>query len=272
MYHDIISGAVAGVVSRTMVAPIELYRVQRQNPFVPNSTIRNVMKKEGIRHLWKGNGTNCIRIVPQLSINWALYQKLKPINESMFENKKVANFVSGVETGVASMFLTYPLELSRTYLSLQSNKNKYTGVVDIIRKNNIRQLYQGVHASLIGYGLLTGLQFSSYGYINNIIKDTPFDTKLLSGGICGVFSVSIMYPGDLIRRRLQLQNFDPSVPKYNGIVDCVRKVVRSEGIRGLYRGLFANYAKTFPTFAIQFYTLDKMKNLLGTNTYMDEKY
>ena len=83
MYHDIISGAVAGVVSRTMVAPIELYRVQRQNPFVPNSTIRNVMKKEGIRHLWKGNGTNCIRIVPQLSINWALYQKLKPINESM---------------------------------------------------------------------------------------------------------------------------------------------------------------------------------------------
>ena len=124
MYNDIISGAVAGVVSRTMVAPIELYRVQRQNSFVPNSTIRDVMNREGIRHLWKGNGTNCIRIVPQLSINWALYQKLKPINESMFENKKVANFVSGVETGVTSMFLTYPLEISRTYLSLQSNKNK----------------------------------------------------------------------------------------------------------------------------------------------------
>ena len=37
MYQDLISGAVAGVVSRTMVAPIELYRVQRQNSFIPNT-------------------------------------------------------------------------------------------------------------------------------------------------------------------------------------------------------------------------------------------
>jgi solute carrier family 25 phosphate transporter 23/24/25/41 len=252
MYQDLISGAVAGVVSRTMVAPIELYRVQRQNSFIPNTTIRDVFKREGIRHLWKGNGTNCIRVVPQLAINWSLYQKVKPISESMIENKKAANFVSGVGVGVTSMFLTYPLEVSRSFLSLQSNKNKYTGIVDIFRKNSTRQLYQGVHASLIGYGLLTGLQY----------KGTVFDTKLLSGGICGCFSVSIMYPGDLIRRRLQLQNFDPTVPKYNGIIDCIRKIVRSEGVRGLYRGLLANYAKTFPTFAIQFYTLDKMKNFL----------
>jgi len=262
MYTDIIAGSVAGVVSRTLVAPIELYRIQRQNPFVPNSTMRDVVKREGIRYLWKGNSTNCIRIIPQLSINWTMYQKIKPFNERIFPNTKVSNFVSGVETGVTSMLLTYPLEISRSFLSLQTNKNKYTGITDIIRKNSIRQLYQGVHASLIGYGLLTGLQYSSYGYINDFIKDTMFDTKLLSGGICGCFSVSIMYPGDLIRRRLQLQNFDPSVPKYNGIIDCIRKVVRLEGIPGLYRGLLANYAKTFPTFAIQFYTLDKMKTLL----------
>ena len=262
MYQDLISGAVAGVISRTMVAPIELYRVQRQNSFIPNTTIRDVFKREGIRHLWKGNGTNCIRVVPQLAINWSLYQKVKPISESMIENKKAANFVSGVGVGVTSMFLTYPLEVSRSFLSLQSNKNKYTGIVDIFRKNSTRQLYQGVHASLIGYGLLTGLQYSSYGYINDKLKGTMFDTKLLSGGICGCFSVSIMYPGDLIRRRLQIQNFDPSVPKYNGIIDCIKKIVRSEGVPGLYRGLLADYAKTFPTFAIQFYTLDKMKNFL----------
>ena len=48
MYQDLISGAVAGVVSRTMVAPIELYRVQRQNSFIPNTTIRDVFKREGI--------------------------------------------------------------------------------------------------------------------------------------------------------------------------------------------------------------------------------
>ena len=120
MYKDFISGAVAGVVSRTMVAPIELYRVQRQNSFIPNSTISQVIRKEGVRYLWKGNGTNCLRVVPQLAINWSIYQKLKPINENLFENDKVANFVSGVQTGVTAMFLTYPLEVSR-YFSFFTN-------------------------------------------------------------------------------------------------------------------------------------------------------
>ena len=164
------------------------------------------------------------------------------------------------------MFLTYPLEISRSFLSLQTNKNKYTGIIDILRKNSIRQLYQGVNASLFGYGILTGLQYSSYDYINSLIKDTPFDTKLMSGGLCGCFSVSIMYPTDLIRRRLQIQNFDKSVPKYNGIIDCVNKIVKTEGVPGLYRGLIANYVKTFPTFAIQFYILDKLSFLLKNRT------
>ena len=93
MYNDMISGAFAGIISRTAVAPIELYRIQRQNSFIPNTTLRTVVNKEGIRYLWKGNGTNCIRIVPQLSLNWAIYQKIKPINENIFDNKKVANFV-----------------------------------------------------------------------------------------------------------------------------------------------------------------------------------
>lgn len=266
MYYDIISGAVAGVVSRTAIAPIELYRIQRQNSFIPSSTVTEVIKKEGVRHLWKGNGINCIRVVPQLAINWAVYQKIKPINESFIENKKISNFVSGVETGVTAMFLTYPLEISRSFLSLQTNKNKYNGIIDILRKNSMRQLYQGVHASLIGYGLFTGFQYSSYGYINSLIKDTPFDTKMLSGGLCGCVSVSIMYPTDLIRRRLQLQNFDKSVPKYSGIFNCITKIIKTEGIPGLYRGLIANYVKTFPTFAIQFYILDKLNFLLKNRT------
>ena len=134
MYYDLISGAVAGIISRTAVAPIELYRIQRQNSFIPSSTLKDVVKKEGVRHLWKGNGTNCIRVVPQLALNWSIYNKINPLNEKMFLNKDVANFVSGVETGVTAMFLTYPLEISRSFLSLQTNKNKYMGIIDVLKK------------------------------------------------------------------------------------------------------------------------------------------
>ena len=41
--------------------------------------------------------------------------------------------------------------------------------------------------------------------------------NLFAGGFAGMSAVSYTYPTDLIRRRLQLQGFDKTVPKYNGI-------------------------------------------------------
>ena len=41
--------ACSSIVSKTGSSPLELWRLQRQNSFIPNSTLRDVIKKEGIR-------------------------------------------------------------------------------------------------------------------------------------------------------------------------------------------------------------------------------
>ena len=74
---------------------------------------------------------------------------------------------------------------------------------------------------------------------------SPDMIKVIGGGLAGSAAISITYPTDLIRRRLQLQGFDKSVPGYAGIMDCIRKVVKKEGVTGLYRGLPASYIKFF---------------------------
>ena len=51
MFIDFIVGGIGGIVSRSAVAPIELNRIQRQNYFIPNATLTDVYKKEGIRFL-----------------------------------------------------------------------------------------------------------------------------------------------------------------------------------------------------------------------------
>ena len=57
---DLMIGGTAGIVSRTCISPIELYRIQRQNSFMPDSNLRSVIRKEGFRYLWKGNLTNAL--------------------------------------------------------------------------------------------------------------------------------------------------------------------------------------------------------------------
>ena len=48
---DLMIGGTAGIVSRTCISPIELYRIQRQNSFMPDSNLRSVIRKEGFRYV-----------------------------------------------------------------------------------------------------------------------------------------------------------------------------------------------------------------------------
>jgi solute carrier family 25 (mitochondrial phosphate transporter), member 23/24/25/41 len=264
-------GGLSGVLSRTATAPLELQKIQQQNNYMPNSTLRDVLRVEGIKGLWKGNYVNSIRIFPQSAINFACYQFVKSylFNCSFLSpiknNDILLNFLSGTIAGLISMTAIYPLENIRSRLSLQTNKNHYTGVIDVFRKTPTKQLYNGLRMSLLGFAPYNALNFMFYGFLKShqnpylqAYKATnPLLYQLLSGGLAGTLAVTCTYPTDLIRRRLQLQGFDKAVPNYSGIIDCIKKVYRNEGgISGLYRGLGACYIKIFPAIAIQFWAME----------------
>ena len=59
---------------------------------------------------------------------------------------------------------------------------------------------------------------------------------ILAGGMTGMTSSSLVYPLDFVRSLLSVQG-GLSKPKYSGIVDCITKVVKSDGVLGLYKGL-----------------------------------
>ena len=126
-FENFFVSSIASIISKTSSAPIELWRIQRQNPFIPHSTLNDVIKKEGIRYLWKGNAINLLKGIPQYSINYALFKKL----DNTIDNK----LVSGIVSGSCSIGIIYPLETTRSYLSLQTNKNKYSGILDVLKKH-----------------------------------------------------------------------------------------------------------------------------------------
>ena len=109
------------------------------------------------------------------------FVKQKIFKKIIFQIKIFLIFHVDAFSGFTSMMITYPLETTRTYLSLQTNKNKYKGIFDALRKIPPKQLYQGCKMSMYGFGGFSGIQYTSYYYINRIIKDTSFDSKLFAG-------------------------------------------------------------------------------------------
>ena len=78
---------------------------------------------------------------------------------------------------------------------------------------------------------------------------TPVHASLILGAVAGVTAVTCTYPSDLIKRRLQMKSLD-GVKKYSGILDCIKRIMKDEGIPGYYKGLVL----TFLNFLLLFYT------------------
>ena len=204
-----------------------------------------------------------------MSINYSVYKKMNyyihKSNISNVLNKDFLNFSSGAFSGMTAMFCIYPFETIRTRLALQTNKSKYSGIIDVIKKTKITNLYGGLRITLFGYSWYNAMNFMFYEKYKQFLLQLNYDKKtigFLAGGISGLTAISITYPTDLIRRRLQLQNMSKDVPQYNGIMDTVKKINKKEGVKGFYRGLLACYLKVFPTISIQFFIIELLTDML----------
>lgn len=64
----------------------------------------------------------------------------------------------------------------------------------------------------------------------------PVYANLAIGAFAGVSAVTLSYPTDVIKRRLQVISLEGAA-KYTGIMDCIQKTYQKQGIAGFYSGL-----------------------------------
>lgn len=85
-------------------------------------------------------------------------------------------------------------------------------------------------------------------------------TVLACGAVSSLCGQTISYPFQLVRTKLQAQGMPTSsmakgtmqYKKYNGVWDCIVKIVQKRGFPGLYRGICANYMKAIPAISIKY--------------------
>ena len=81
------AGGVAGAVSRTVVSPLERLKILMQiqsagrdaYKLSVGQALRKMWKEEGWRGFMRGNGTNCIRIVPYSAVQFSSYNFYKRV-------------------------------------------------------------------------------------------------------------------------------------------------------------------------------------------------
>ncbi|EIM81084.1 mitochondrial carrier [Stereum hirsutum FP-91666 SS1] len=125
-----IAGGVAGAASRTVVSPLERLKIiqqvqstssDKQYKGVFRSLVR-IWNEEGFKGYMRGNGINCVRIIPYSAVQFTTYEQLKKFftGNGTKQLDTPTRLVSGALAGITSVCTTYPLDLIRSRLSIAS--------------------------------------------------------------------------------------------------------------------------------------------------------
>jgi len=90
--------------------------------------------------------------------------------------------------------------------------------------------------------------------------------EITYGSIAGMVSKVFEHPFDLTKVRLQAQVLEKTA-RFNGPIDCLRKTWKTEGIRGLYRGLPAPITAAMAENASLFLSYGEIQNFIRYVTH-----
>jgi solute carrier family 25 thiamine pyrophosphate transporter 19 len=117
-----------------------------------------------------------------------------------------------------------------------------------------------------------GLFFTAYeGFRPTMAKwdSLPFGTgDAVAGVLASVIAKTGVFPLDLVRKRLQVQGptrtryVHRNIPEYTGVVQSINLILRTQGVRGLYRGLTVSLLKAAPASAVTMWTYERVLKLL----------
>lgn len=270
---QLLCGGLAGVLSRTMVAPIDRVKILLQTQAVAagmsadkyggvGGTIRTVIQEEGVRMLWRGNAPNCIRILPYAALQFWSYDYYKGMILKKRELGIFQRFQAGVMAGITAASLTYPLDLIR--IRLATNRDPaVAGFVSqgksIVREGGtVFALFRGFIPTLTSLAPFIAVNFTVFDTIKTNFMPEKVDSELVRalytlgfGASSAIIAQSVCYPLDTVRRRMQVKG-----SQYTSMANAYTTIIQKEGFMGMYRGILPNTIKIVPNNALRwmFYT------------------
>ncbi|KAG4211641.1 hypothetical protein ERO13_A02G114000v2 [Gossypium hirsutum] len=272
----LISGAIAGAVSRTCVAPLETIRTHLMVGSSGSSTLEvfnNIVQTDGWKGLFRGNFVNVIRVAPSKAIELFAFDTVnKQLSPTPGEEPKIpipSSLVAGACAGVSSTLLTYPLELVKTRLTIE--KNMYDGILDaflkILQKEGPGELYRGLAPSLIGVIPYAATNYFAYDTLRKVYSKVLKEEKignietLLIGSLAGAISSSATFPLEVTRKQMQVGALNGR-QVYKNVFHALSSILKQEGIHGLYKGLGPSCMKLVPAAGISFMCYEACKRIL----------
>lgn len=269
----LLAGMISGAVSRAIIAPLDTVKIRLQllTSELKSSpgtfkTATNIIKFEGFRALWKGNVPAELMYILYGAAQFGSYSTLNGAIADIESSLRVTiapsihSLLVGSGAGLFSTLTTYPLDLLRTRLAANSER-EFLSMMKTVRSiaatNGLKGFFVGFGPAAVSVTANTGLMFWAYDILRTFAskyEGIPF-VEGLCGFTAGLVAKAITFPLDTIRKRLQMLRASSTFELCGGIM-------KREGILGFYKGFGVSVLKTAPTSALSMYFYEYSLHLI----------
>ncbi|XP_073988831.1 carnitine/acylcarnitine carrier protein colt, mitochondrial [Rhodnius prolixus] len=183
-------------------------------------------------------------------------------------------FLSGGFGGICTVVAGHPLDTIKVRLQTMPKPGLneaplYKGTFDCAKKTiqleGFKGLYKGMGAPLAGVAPIFAISFFGFGVGKRLFAKKGEELSLTrlfgAGAFSGIFTTTIMAPGERIKCLLQIQQ-GQAKPKYSGPSDVVKQLYKEGGIRSIYKGTVATLLRDVPASGMYFMTYEWLQKFL----------
>ncbi|KAG4175726.1 hypothetical protein ERO13_A11G202000v2 [Gossypium hirsutum] len=287
------AGAVAAMVSRTLIAPLERLKLKyilrgEKKHFI--ELIKSIAVSEGLIGFWKGNFVNILRTAPFKAINFYAYDTYRNQQLKLSGKEEASNFerfLAGAAAGITATLLCLPLDTIRTVMVAPGGEalgGLFGTFRHMVQTEGFFSLYKGLVPTIISMAPSGAVFYGVYDMLKSAYLHSPEGRKriqdmkrgvlelnafeqlelgpirtLLYGAIAGACSEAATYPFEVVRRQLQMQ---VRATKLSAFATCVKIVEEGGGMHALYAGLIPSILQVLPSAAISYLVYEFMKLVL----------
>ncbi|KAL6881960.1 hypothetical protein ACP4OV_011432 [Aristida adscensionis] len=209
---DLLAGSAAGGTAVLCTYPLDLARTklayQVSNVGQPGAlgnssrqqtysgikdVFKTVYKEGGARSLYRGVGPTLIGILPYAGLKFYIYEDLKSRVPDDYKRSVLLKLSCGALAGLFGQTLTYPLDVVRRQMQVQSKqpqnanndfriRGTFQGLMLIVRCQGWRQLFAGLSLNYVKVVPSVAIGFTTYDMMKTLLGVPPRERAYPSGG------------------------------------------------------------------------------------------
>ena len=240
----------------------------------------NTFRTEGVRGLYRGVSAPLTAVTPLFAMSFWGYdmgQQLIRWTEDTPDDVNLTlaqKCLAGGLSAIPTTVITAPSERIKCLLQTQAQSAtpKYKGMMDcalgVYKIGGIRSLYRGTYATLLRDVPGSVAWFGMYEFVKlEMMKlqgmhdpsELSVSAVLTAGGLAGMACWVVSIPADVLKSRFQ------TAPDgmYASLWDVYKKLIKEEGVAGLFTGIRPALIRAFPANAACFFGMEVSRKLFS---------